>query len=206
MSHNKSNKSPEKQTILPIPFKAFTIKYLGCVDRIITPIELTAAFNPEETPIDPSTFFQTNALWDTGATKSVVTKTTAEKVGLTPVGNVRINHAGGSGTTSTYLINVLLPNRVHLSGVLVSECPDNTGDFGAIIGMDVIASGDFAITNCDNKTCMTFRIPPYRKIDFVIESNKMIYPGAKPFAPCPCGARDRNGKPISYSKCHGRDS
>lgn len=206
MSRNKQNNPPQKQMVRRNPFLALTIKYDGRANRIVTPVDLTKAFDPNVTPIDPNKFFHTAALWDTGATKSVVTKETAEKVGLVPVGSTQVNHAGGSSVSSTYLVNVFLPNLVFLPGVLVTECPNTAGDFGAIIGMDIIARGDFAVSNFENKTCMSFRIPPYKSIDFVIESNKMMFPGAKKYAPCPCGARDKNGKPISYAKCHGRDS
>jgi hypothetical protein len=38
-----------------------------------------------------------------------------------------------------------------------------------LIGMDVIGSGDLAITNHNGKTTFTFRVPPCEEIDFVAE-------------------------------------
>jgi len=32
------------------------------------------------------------------------------------------------------VVNLILPNKVGFAGVLVSECPDVVGDFGAIVG------------------------------------------------------------------------
>jgi hypothetical protein len=36
---------------------------------------------------------------------------------------------------------------VGIKGVLVSECPSIVGGVGALVGMDIIAKGDLAITN-----------------------------------------------------------
>lgn len=184
------------------PFLAFTIKYGALVNRITTDVSLSEAFDPKV--VDPSNakLFQTSALWDTGATRSIVTKDTADKIGLIPVGSVNVNHAGGSSVAKTYLVNIFLPNKVAIIGALVTECP--AADFGAIIGMDIIARGDFCITNYDKKTWMTFRIPSHRTADYVVEAQKIAYAGIKPYQPCPCGSKDANGKPISFARCHGK--
>ena len=38
-----------------------------------------------------------------------------------------------------------------------------------LIGMDIIGTGDFAVSNYDNKTTFSFRWPSISKIDFVKE-------------------------------------
>jgi hypothetical protein len=140
-------------------FSAFTIKYRGRSHRITTPVKLTAAFDPQRPPDPLPSQFETVALWDTGATNSVVTQATAAALGLVPVGNASVTHAGGSSQVNTYLVNFILPNSVGVAGVMVSECPDIAGNFGAIVGMDIISSGDLAITNVDGQTWMSFRYP-----------------------------------------------
>jgi hypothetical protein len=46
----------------------------------------------------------------------------------------------------------------------------DNGEFELIIGMDIITLGDFAISNKDNKTTVSFRIPPRDEpIDFLKE-------------------------------------
>jgi hypothetical protein len=42
----------------------------------------------------------------------------------------------------------------------------------ALIGMDVIVNGDFAVTNYGGKTKMSFRVPSLADIDFVRDSNE----------------------------------
>jgi len=54
---------------------AFTTEYNGLSNQIITPIKLSKPFNPQTNPNQQQpTFHDMNALWDTGATNSVITK------------------------------------------------------------------------------------------------------------------------------------
>ena len=63
---------------------------------------------------------------------------------------------------------------------------------GMLIGMNIINRGDFAITNYQGKTSMSFRTPSVQKIDFVaaMKEKKQIIndkiPGRN--EPCPCGS------------------
>jgi hypothetical protein len=186
------------------PFQAFTITFEIIVDRIITPVKLAKAFNPQIESPDNFQHIEFNALWDTGATKSVITSSTAKQLGIIPSGLTKVNHAGGSSESNTYLINILLPNGVGIAGVQVSECPNSVGNFGVLIGMDIINRGDLSISNLNNRTCMSFRLPSYKTYDFVKEFNKILFQGTKPYAPCPCGKVDNLGKPIKFSQCHGK--
>jgi hypothetical protein len=188
----------------PGDFNAFTIKYNVIVPRITTQITLYQPFDPKKSSGPSSPPFQTTALWDTGATKSVITQATAQALGLVPVGSTMVYHAGGSSPSDTYLVSILLPNNVGLPGVLVSECPNITGNFGVVIGMDIITRGDFAITNANGQTWMTFRIPSIQPVDYVVEANRILYAGVARNAPCPCGKLDGNGKPIKFKRCHGK--
>lgn len=184
----------------PLKYHAFTQKYPGLTNRIITPVHVAAAFDPTNPPSNPK-FITTAALWDTGATQSVVTEATAKTLGLVTTGKSLVHHAGGKGHYNTYLVNFLLPNQVGVSGVLVSECPDVVGPFGAIIGMDIIMGGDLAITNHNGQSWVTFRYPSQGGVDYVAEHNALpqqaISGKVGRNQQCPCGS----GK--KYKKCHG---
>jgi hypothetical protein len=182
-----------------VPVASFTIAHNGRVNRIITDIELFPAFDPTSIPTGLVPY-KTKALWDTGASSSVVSKKTAEDMKLVPTGTTRMSSAGGVDIVNTYTVNIGLPNKVGFPGVRVAQCSDESGDFGAIIGMDIITSGDLAITNTP-QTVMSFRIPSIKKIDFV-EDAKYLGVGSKD--PCPCGKKDGQGKPIRFKHCHGR--
>lgn len=184
-------------------FHAFTTKFQGKTNRIITAVQLFKAFDPAKNPTPPFPPHSTTALWDTGATGSVLTKGTVEALGLEPVGRVKVSHAGGSGDSNTYLVNFFLPNKVVIAGALVTECENVAGEFGAIIGMDIITGGDLAITNVNEQTWVTFRLPSIERIDYVLEANRIIFAGVGRNDPCPCGKKDDQGKPIKYKKCHG---
>lgn len=185
------------------PFHAFTVKFNGVADRILTRVQITQAFDPKSPPSPLPPQHSTNALWDTGATKSVLTTDTVKVLGLVPVGTTLVSHGGGASQANTYLVNILLPNGVGVVGVLVSESPPKPGEFGAIIGMDIITKGDLSLTHENGKTCMSFRVPSVKAVDFVAEATSIRFSGVNRNAPCPCGRKKPDGGPVKYKHCHG---
>jgi hypothetical protein len=184
------------------PFRAFTLKFSGLTNRIVTEVKLTVAYDPRNPPIPVPPLVPTSALWDTGATGSGVTPSVAAKLGLTPTGTVVVNHAGGASPKNTYLVNLYLPNGVAVAGVQVTECAE-AQHFGVLIGMDIITRGDFSITNYGGQSWVSFRIPSMHGVDYVGEAEKIRYAGVGRNSPCPCGKKDPNGKAIKFKKCHG---
>ncbi|MEI7463281.1 MAG: hypothetical protein WCK03_02680, partial [Candidatus Taylorbacteria bacterium] len=70
--------------------------------------------------------------------------------------------------------NIALPNGVMAGQVRVSEAnlTDSPGlseseQSRVLVGMDIIGAGDLAVTNFDEKTVMSFRMPSVEVIDFV---------------------------------------
>jgi hypothetical protein len=179
-------------------FTAFTAKSKGIARRITSPVSICQAFDPNKPPKPALPKHDTTTLWDTGATNSSITKKTITALSLNPVGTTVVNHAGGSSRVNTYLVNIFLPNQVVVAGVLVSECQDVVGDLGSIIGMDIITRGDLALTNFNHSTCMSFRIPSIKCVDYVKEARALKYAGVGRNAPCPCGS----GK--KFKKCCGK--
>ena len=129
----------------------------------------------------------------------MITKATASSLGLVPTGTTIIRHARGSSTSNTYVVNLGLPNHVQIIGASVAEC-DDCDHFGAIIGMDIITTGDFAITNKGGRTCMSFRMPSIQTVDYVDDWRKHQFDGIGRNDPCPC----RSGK--KFKRCHGKDA
>jgi uncharacterized protein YecA (UPF0149 family) len=67
--------------------------------------------------------------------------------------------------------------------------------------MDVIARGDFALSNFNGKTTFSYRIPSVARTDYVklLESMRPAHhPKINRNDPCPCGS----GK--KYKNCHGK--
>lgn len=186
-------------------FQSVTIKAETKLREIISEIGISLPNDPNVVNNNPfikddPRIFKTRALWDTGATGCVVTKKTALSLNLQPVGMSFVSHANGTTPANVYLIDIFLPNMVIVPAVRVTECDDGVGNFGVIIGMDVITSGDFAITNVGDKTTISFRIPSIQTIDYNEEAQRfkdLKFKGERN-KPCPCGSRKK------YKNCHGK--
>jgi len=100
------------------------------------------------------------------ATGSVITKKIVQDFNLKTVGMVEVHTASGIDTANTYLVNILLPNKVLFYNLKVTE-GKLPGQHEVLIGMDIISTGDFAVTNYNGKTVFTFRFPSAECIDFV---------------------------------------
>ena len=177
-------------------FQALTIKASGRASQLITDLQVSVAFHLDTPPNPQPATESTKALWDTGASKSVISRAVAKALGLIPTGATNVSHAGGMSVSPTHLVNFYLPNGVGIIGVLVTEF-EGTGDFGAIVGMDIITIGDLSVTNVSGQTWMSFRTPSIASIDYVQEHTTMMFSGTGRNDPCPC----HSGK--KYKKCHG---
>lgn len=113
---------------------------------------------------------EVRAIWDTGATASVITSKVAKALDLEPIGMTEVHTAGGVRICNVYIVDLLLPNEVFIPNVQVTEADMTTND--VLIGMDIITLGDFALTNFGGKTRFTFSIPSTRVIDFVQEGRE----------------------------------
>ena len=140
-----------------------TRSYKGVFNCIITPVEITNTENGNT--------IRTLAIWDTGATGSVVTKKLASDLGLVAVSKGFANTAGGVVETGNYYVKItLIGSGSFTVKRRVTDCQrlSATDDVGMLIGMDIITLGDFAITNLNGQTVMSFRIPSMGRIDFSV--------------------------------------
>lgn len=145
---------------------------------------------------------QFKALWDTGATRTVITREVAEKCALKQIGIAKVSTASEHGIeVPEYLINITLGNKVTIAHLRVAE-GKLQGNIEILIGMDIINMGDFAVTNKEGQTVFSFRIPSAEWIDFVNQQPRntpfprppqtpirhKIEPKIGRNAPCPCGS------------------
>jgi len=184
---------------MPSKSQSFTVQFDGLANTLITWVIIHPAFNPQKTnPIPPGRKFQ--AIWDTGATNTVITKRAVQECGLKPIGMTQVHGVGGAiKDCPVYLVNIKLSNDLGVIRVRVTEGIITDG-IDALIGMDIILLGDFAITNYQKKTAFSFRTPPKERIDFVKEYKKGQSTKSEKIsrnAACPCGS----GK--KYKKCCG---
>ena len=188
---------------MPLNIKpvAFTLQYDNITREIISDAKIAAGILPE----DHSNLFQLpeqhydcRALWDTGATNSSITARAAKALNLQIVDYAKVHHAKGVSDTPCYYVSIFLPSHVAIPLLKVTECDSAEGSFDLLIGMDIISLGDFAITQMEDKTTFSFRVPTLETIDFVKTHHRPIISDSKPGRndPCYCGSKKK------YKHCH----
>ena len=190
-----------------IPVYGFTSKTKQITRILRTKVRISQAFNPQKNSHQQLKEYL--AIWDTGATNSVITEKVVNECGLKPIGVVKVGHIDGESLSDVFLINMVLPNNVGIPELRVTR-GKITGNVDVLIGMDVITKGDFTLSNFHGETWFSFRIPSVASIDLSDEKFRgatpsLVTPSVNPYAkigrndPCPCGS----GK--KYKKCCGKN-
>jgi len=109
-----------------------------------------------------------NAIWDTGATNSCISEKVVNALDSKPIRKVPVNGVHGQNVVNGYKVNFRLPNKLIVQDLDVTEAI--LGEYDALIGMDIIGIGDFAVSHSNGLTCFSFRFPSGNThIDFVAE-------------------------------------
>lgn len=179
----------------------FTSASNGLANVLKSSVKIGQAFNPTKGNPPPS-LNEFNAIWDTGATNTVITPHVVSTCGLAATGKIKMQAVNSIEIKPTYLISIMLPNQVGVPSIRVAEGDIQGADL--LIGMDIIGLGDFAVSNFDRKTVFSFRMPSRERIDFValLNEEKKNHDAIAKIPsktgrndPCPCGS----GK--KYKKC-----
>ncbi|HEX3915527.1 MAG TPA: retropepsin-like aspartic protease [Steroidobacteraceae bacterium] len=127
---------------------------------------MDVAFNPATQPAPPGK--QYVAIWDTGATGSVISQKVIDECGLKQTGLTQVQGVNAITIEPTFLVSIRLPNNVGFQEVQVTRGTLGHGN-DVLIGMDIITTGDFVITNKDGFTWWSFCWPSHRRTDYVAE-------------------------------------
>lgn len=146
-----------------VPTYAFTTKSNG---GLMNQLTNQVAISQNEKSISVT------AVWDTGASGTCISAEVVNNLSLIPTGKKNIHTAGGIRQVNTYLVDIILPNNVSVSGVEVCDTEIGNQGIGILIGMDIITKGDFSVSNYNNTTVFSFRIPSRKRTDYVQEVNK----------------------------------
>lgn len=106
------------------------------------------------------------ALWDTGATGTCISKELVQKLKLQPIGMQQIQTPSGTAIVNQYKMHIVLNNEVVIQDVSVIDSEIGNQNIDVLIGMDIITLGDFGISNYENKTQFSFRIPSQEHVDY----------------------------------------
>ena len=98
------------------------------------------------------------AVWDTGATSSMISAAIAKKMTLAPHGSVQIAGVHGVSNAKCYYVDIAFDNGFVIPGIKVSEASD-FGGFDVLIGMDIIGRGKMYIDGTNSKLDVRFYFP-----------------------------------------------
>ena len=156
-----------------------TLRHNGCVHVLRTTCEVGEGFDLAKLPAPPfwSPF---TAIWDTGATGCVITDAVVQQCKLAPIGMTRVSGVHGTQDAEVYVVSLRLPNGVGFNSVEVTKGQLAGADM--LIGMNVITTGDFALTNLNGNTVFSFRHPSQHEIDYVKDVQQNSPPQNVPHA------------------------
>lgn len=142
--------------------QSFVVRYPGYVDEITTDCLVIKATSGMLKDSEEIVGFPFKALWDTGATNSMITTSVVERLGLKTVTYAKVYHAGGDSEEPVFLAYIQLPNDILIGPLQVIEGELEGVD--VLIGMDIIGNGDFVITNNEGHTTVSYSTPSTMKI------------------------------------------
>ena len=156
---------------MKIPYTAFCYSYNHLIQEIITEIIVINPSDKKE--------YKCRALWDTGATISVINKKIIEELNLIPIGKELIKGVNSSDEHLKYATQIkLLPSKPPIDLItpiipVVESKIGEDGRYDVIIGMNIISCGDFVLSNF-KETLFSFSVPPNEnKINLVDRANKL---------------------------------
>lgn len=136
------------------PHRVLRVDYNGLARELRSPVKVVDPISGRSSDFD-------KGIWDTGATNTAIDRRVAIALGLTPTGVTQVATANGVALSNTYVINLF----VHHSQVMFQQVIVSDGDLGAatdvLIGMDIIACGDFIVQNNNGRTSFEYAIPPF---------------------------------------------
>jgi len=128
----------------------------GKWSKIITPCQVASIPRRNSTePIEQKTY--DSAQWDTGATITLISHRVVAELGLKHIRYTSISGIDNKPTKArTYIVNLKFPNEVEARYVEVAEAPLLFVDL--LIGMDIIAEGDFHYSIANGISSFTFEL------------------------------------------------
>jgi predicted aspartyl protease len=136
---------------------AFRQEYQNLSFRLITDAEIfvDSSAGPGRKGV------KVRALWDTGASGTVITPEVSRELNLVPIDRVKVAGVNSVSIANVAQVSIGLPNQIMVEDINVMIC-DLKQDFDLLIGMNIILLGDFSISNGAGKTLFSFAIPSFK--------------------------------------------
>ena len=104
------------------------------------------------------TDIEAKAVWDTGATGTMIASSIAKKLNLAAIGTTQISGVHGSQRSKVYRADIVFGNGFAVEKINMAQAADN-GGFDVLIGMDVIGKGCFFIDGTKENLKVIFQYP-----------------------------------------------
>lgn len=95
------------------------------------------------------------AVWDTGAMTSAVSKKLYDELQLQMLEKTFVASANGTAQSVITVIDIILPNGLHFESVKATVC-NLPKSIDVLLGMDIITLGTFPVASDKIKTLLTF--------------------------------------------------
>jgi predicted aspartyl protease len=143
-------------------YYAFSRHYPGPVKSLATEVQVCREYagNPESS-------LTIRAIWDTGATSTVISPEVAGKINLVAIDKLSVYGVNSHTEVDVSVISIILPNGIILKDKRITICRLPPA-VDMLIGMDIILMGDLFICNAGNRTLFSYALPSLpEKIDLV---------------------------------------
>ena len=125
--------------------------------RIITPCCIDVKNYKRTSGSSAGEYYCESALWDTGASVTLVSERVAAELGLVKTGTTLVSGFDGvRKRANTYRIDLRFSDDMRLDFVEAVETPSPF--FDMLIGMDVICQGNFHLDNKSELPCVSFEL------------------------------------------------
>jgi hypothetical protein len=132
-------------------YYAFSQRHAAIVNKLITEIVLFGAI-----PQDNS--LKVKAIWDTGATHSVISNEVKKQMKFTPIRSKLVYGVNSKQNVDIIVASIKLPNDFIIDQKRFYVCSLPPG-VDVLIGMDIIQLGEFHLSNAGGKTQYSFVVP-----------------------------------------------
>jgi len=124
-----------------------TITHRGLANKIVSQAVITS--------VDSGKSIAVSAIWDTGATTSLVNDKIVKSLQLKEIGVAQVKHVAGATAFPIHLAAIEIQGGMKISEHRLVSFP-SIHAFDMIIGMDIIALGKFCIENKGGNTVFSF--------------------------------------------------
>lgn len=114
-----------------------------------------------------SCMMKVQTLIDTGAAASYVSSFVSTSLNLQLTGNIyHVKFGEKDANRPSVLANLILSSDIYFQNQELTVLEDEPRVYDAIIGMDILSSMDYSISNYDNHTIFTLRTPSQAEIKY----------------------------------------